>query len=439
MILLNMNLRTLKVLLHRSISFGASMILLFLLFPAAIFIRMFYSRSNKLPRLVWGSTPIINNSYWSRAMRNAGFISETASISFFKTINKRGDWDRIISEEYKLFPTILKPYLAFVHSLFIYDIYFISFDGFFIGATPLKYTQSFLLKLAKKKVVVIPFGSDSYVYRDVKSTTLLHGLLMSYPEPSRRQADIARGVDYWVRKADAVLPGIMGPDGFGRWDTIIPSTLFIDLEQWKASDSRSLANGKDQKVVIVHAPNHRGFKGSEFIFDAIQKLKAEGLNVELKVLEKLQNDEVRRILREDADILVEQIIATGHGMNGLEGMASGLPTISNLEDESYMLPLRRWSYFGECPLVSATPENLVDVLRKLVTRPELRHQLGDAGRAYVEKYHGLDSAQYLFTNVIEYVYGRKESLINLYHPLLGEYPNRSPKIQHPLNNNRIGD
>jgi len=153
----------------------------------------------------------------------------------------------------------------------------------------------------------------------------------------------------------------------------------------------------------------------------------------------MQNSEVRDVLAQEADILIEQIICTGHALNGLEGMASALPTISNLEDEVYTLPWRRWSYFSECPLVSGTPENLVDVLRKLVTKPELRHELGKASRSYVEKYHGLDSAQYLFSNVIDYVYGRKESLINLYHPILGEYPNRSPRVQHPLVNNRIID
>ena len=140
--------------------------------------------------------------------------------------------------------------------------------------------------------------------------------------------------------------------------------------------------------------------------------------------------------KSDVDILIEQLIF-GHGLNAVEGMACGLPTISNLEDETYILPLRRWSYFDECPLVSASPENLVDVLRKLITRPELRHQIGRASREYVEKYHGLDSAQYMFSNVIDYLYGKKESLINLYHPLLGEYPNRSPKIQHPLVKNNI--
>ena len=79
------------------------------------------------------------------------------------------------------------------------------------------------------------------------------------------------------------------------------------------------------------------------------------------------------------------------------------------------------------------------MLRKLVTRPKLRAELGRAGREYVEKYHGLDSAKYLFGEVIEYVYGRRESLINLYHPLLGEYPKRKPRVKHPLVNNRIGN
>jgi hypothetical protein len=69
----------------------------------------------------------------------------------------------------------------------------------------------------------------------------------------------------------------------------------------------------------------------------------------------------------------------------------------------------------------------------------LRHALGAAGRSYVEKYHGLDSAAYLFTEIVQYLRGERDSLINLYHPLIGEYPRRRPSIEHPLLNNRIAD
>jgi hypothetical protein len=419
-------------------SFGISISFFPILFASSVLARLKHVDRNK-PTLVWGSTPIINNSYWSRAMVNAGFDSETYTGDFYSTINKRQDWDRILSEEFPYVWWPIKPYFAFLASLFRYDVFFMSFDGFFIGNTPLRAFQALLLNLAGKKIIVIPYGSDSYVYRNIRSAGTLHGLLMSYPAASMRQESKLRDVQYWVKHAHAVLPGFMGPDGFGRWDVLMPSTLMLDLQSWEVSKRNSSSRGDVDHVVVAHAPNHRGFKGTEFLIAAVDQLRSQGLKVKLLLLEKLQNSEVRRILREEADILVEQIIVTGHGLNGLEGMASGLPTISNLEDETYVLPMRRWSFFGECPLISATPENLIDVLRKLVTRPELRKQLGRAGRQYVEKYHGYDSAQYLFTNVIDYVYGRKESFINLYHPLLGEYPNRLPKIQHPLVNNRIAD
>jgi glycosyltransferase involved in cell wall biosynthesis len=391
------------------------------------------------PRLFWGSVPIINNSYWARAMRDAGYPSETFTTDFYTSINARGDWDRLLSEEYAAWPQAIRPFLGFLRVLLAYDILFISCQGVFIGTSPLWWLQAALLKLAGKKIIVIPFGADAYVYRAIRLPALTHGLLMSYPDMARCQRHIADQVDYWCRHADVMIPGFIGPDGVGRWDVVIGSQLFIDLDTWQARQAPHMNDGSVEPVVICHAPNHRGFKGTEFVVNAVASLRAEGLQVELRLLEKMQNSEVRRVLREEADILVEQLVVTGHGLNGLEGMASGLPVISNLEDEAQLTPFRRWSFFAECPLVSASPETLIDVLRKLITRPELRHELGKAGRAYVEKYHGLDSAQYLFTNVIDYAYGRKDSLINLYHPLLGEYPNRTPKIQNPLVNNRIVD
>lgn len=390
------------------------------------------------PRLVWGSTPLINNVYWCHAMRKAGFESETF-VTHIYSISRRQDFDRLLVEQYPWAPSALKPYLAFFHALFLYDVFFIAFDGFFIGHTRFAYLQARLLKLAGKKTVVIPYGSDAYVYRRVRMPGALHGLLTSYPGAARDQNRIARNVEYWCANADAVLPTGMGQEGFGRWDVMMPSSVFIDLDRWQGSSRNNTADGLSGPVAVTHAPNHRGFKGTEFVMEAIQQLRAEGLKIELRLLEGLPNTEVQRILREDTDILVEQLIATGHGMNGLEGLASGLTVISNYEDDGWVTPLRRWSYFGECPLVSASPETITDVLRRLITRPQLRHQLGRAGRAYVEKYHGLDSASYLYTNVIDFVYGRRDSMINLYHPLLGEYPRRSPKIEHPLVNNRIVD
>ena len=410
--------------------------------PIALIVSLivrFRKCSDDKPRLVWGSTPIINNSYWSRSMEKYGYCSQTFTFNYYSLINERDDWDKILAEKYYFFPLVAKPVVAFIHSLLIYDVFLLSYDGYFLGNTSLRHLQAHLLKLAGKKIVIIPYGSDGYVYRRIRSTSWISALMISYPGASKNQHRIAKNVDYWNKYADAIVATGMGVDGIGRWDVLAPNSLVLDLEKWTVGSNKSSANGIDSKVVVAHSPNHRGCKGTEFIIAAVDQLKEEGLNIELRLLEGVKNDEVRNILCEKAHILIEQLIFTGHGLSGLEGMASGIPTVSNLEDETYTLPMRRWSYLDECPLVSATPENIVDVLRKLVTNPHLRDELGKAGRKYVEKYHGYDSAHHLFSNVIDYIYGRKESIINLYHPILGEYPNRMPKIEHPLVKNQIAD
>ncbi|MFK7923657.1 MAG: aminotransferase [Bacteroidia bacterium] len=414
--------------------------------PLYVFIAVnlaIYSRFNRVnsesPRLFFGSVPILNNFYWSRAMRMAGYQAETFVSDYYGSINNRTDWDVLLSEKYRWWPELFRPFLGFLRVIMCYDVLFISCQGAFIGTSPLWKIQAPILKLAAKKIVVLPFGSDAYVYRTVRSTSLLHGLLTSYPSQSRLQSRISNQVEYWCKNADIFIPGVMSFDGIGRWDALLPSHLFIDTNQWLYHPRVDDADGTNGRVLICHAPNHRGFKGTEFVVDAVDRLKAQGLDVELRLIEGVQNSEVRRILGDEAHILVEQIVATGHALNGLEGMASGIPVVCNLEDSEFTLPLKRWSYLNECPIVSASPETIFETLEKLVRNPELRGQLGLACRLYTEKYHGLDSAQFLFENVIAYLYGKDVDLLGLYHPLLGEYPNRSPKIQHPLKNNRIVD
>lgn len=405
-----------------------------LMFPIflglAILARLSKSQRKSWPRLVWGSTPIINNSYWSRAMREAGYSSETFTQGFYSRINGRADWDKLLEEKYPWSPGFLKPYLAFLESLFRYDIFFISFDGFFLKGTQLEYLQSQFLKLAGASVVVIPYGGDSYVYGHVRSQDLVAALQISYPEAAKSQRRIRKTVDYWTSRGDVVITGLMSADGFGRNDVMILSPLFLDLHLWEPTSRVQTSNGVDSPVTIVHSPNHKGFKGSEFICVAIDELREEGFRINYELLQGVQNSEIQSTLTTKADILVEQIVF-GHGLNAIEGMAAGITTITNLENEDYIRPFRRWSYFQECPLVSASPETIKDVLRKLIQNPRLRSELGKAGRDYAEKYHGLDSAAYLFTKVIEKLAGRDIDLINLYHPLSGEHVMRRPKITVP--------
>lgn len=439
-----MNLRkTLNVMTvpARYAFYTVALIPFFLLTCALIpFIRMKAAAKSKDARLVFGPSPVINNKYWSNSMKDAGYSSRTVMMSYAQTINKKLDFDEYVTDRLGKIPFILKLPLLFWESLFRFDVFVLSYDGWLLGSTFFWFIEPCLLKISGKKIVIIPYGGDAYVYGQVRSIPMLHGLMMSYPDAAKKQKSIARRVSMWTRAADCVNPGVMGIDGIGRWDVLLPSSLCIDTNKWQKSIRNSDANGINATVYVAHAPNHTGFKGTEFVIDAVNSLRAEGLKVELLLLQGIQNDEVCRIFHEESDILLEQLIGIGHGINAVEGMASGLPVMSNLDDENYTRIFRRWSYLNECPIVSVTPETVLNQLRKLVTSPETRRVLGNASRSYVEKYYGFDSSSYLFTNIVEYVYGERSSIINLYHPILGEYPRRLPPIDTSLLiNNRIPD
>jgi len=82
-------------------------------------------------------------------MREAVFISNTLTTDYYATINKRTDWDRILSEELR-WAWRCRPYVAFLESLLKYDIFFISYNGFFLEKLPVRRLQGVLLGVAGK-------------------------------------------------------------------------------------------------------------------------------------------------------------------------------------------------------------------------------------------------------------------------------------------------
>lgn len=392
-------------------------------------------------RLVWGVTPLINNVYWSRAMAEGGWSSRTLMTHVY-SIMKREDFDAYL-EDYlpSWIPGArlrqrLTPYAGMFHLLKNADLFFTSFRGGPLGLTPFWRLESRLLKRAGIKTVVMPFGSDGYMYSEVEDLTLRHGLLLSYPMWGRMEKGIRERVRHWTAAADVLPTGIL-TDGVGRWDVLTPSYLHIDTALWKAKEQYSTADGTNGEVVVVHAPNHRGLKGTEFLLRAVDELKAEGLRVKLMLLEGQPNERVREVMKE-ADILAEHFLFSMYALTGIEGMASGLPVLCNLENEHYTRVFRRYAFLDECPVLSTDVESLRENLRRLVVDPALRERLGRAGRSFAEKYHSYEAARFLFGRIAsKLLEGAEVDLMNLFHPLTSEFNRRLPKVDHPLRMSRL--
>ena len=141
----------------------------------------------------------------------------------------------------------------------------------------------------------------------------------------------------------------------------------------------------DGVPVVVHAPSDRARKGTEHVLRAVDRLRAEGVELELVVVEGVTRAEARREY-ERATVLVDQLVVGWYGGVAVEAMALGKPVVAYLrEEELHVLPP---AMRDALPVVRATGETLADVLRELVVaRRDDVAELGRRSRAYVERWH----------------------------------------------------
>jgi glycosyltransferase involved in cell wall biosynthesis len=138
-------------------------------------------------------------------------------------------------------------------------------------------------------------------------------------------------------------------------------------------------------IRLVHAANHRHFKGTRYLIDAVERLRAEGLQIQLELVERVPNREALEIYRK-ADIVFDQCLIGFHGYFAIEAMALGKPVITYIrKPEQYLL------HHEKCPIINCRPDQIGPVLRELANDREKLHELGVAGRRYAERYFSVDA------------------------------------------------
>jgi glycosyltransferase involved in cell wall biosynthesis len=333
-----------------------------------------------MPKIIWGPTPIINIATNAAADRLYGFQSDTLVyrpyyITNEFTYNLERWW------RYK-FLALLIPWGAFVWAVLRYDIFQLYFDGGFLNRTIGKWLEFPLLRLLGKKVVVSAYGADVRTESKTRAlgaynccldcTQRLVACICDDVKAQKNLAHVHRYANVTLSMGDMVeyTPG-------SRNDMFYWA---IDLKKWPYVGV-SLAS---RPVRIVHAPNHPQFKGSRFLFECVGELKAEGYPVELDVVTGMSNDEAMEIYK-GADIVADQFLIGWHGNFAVEGMALGKPVVAFIRKPELYFPKG-----VRCPIVSANPDSLKQILVSLIENPEWRQELGVQGRQYVEQVFSLE-------------------------------------------------
>jgi len=256
-----------------------------------------------------------------------------------------------------------------------YDVF-----HFYAGCTFLPFGLDLpLLKLFRKKIVMMYAGSEVRLVEVERRRNEYAHLLridLNHPRYDKWKRIKMRWQGLWIDRIIAarnlrasVLTCI--PEHKVVSDVWLNNTLDLSAHEpeFRTSDT----------PMLVHAPTYLGIKGTEYIEKVIEELREEGYHFTYKRLHDVPYLEAQRVYREEADIIVDQLLVGGFGNVAVEGMYYGKPVCCYLIDEVY-------DWYPDCPIVNASIDDLKEMLIWLIENPEERIRLGKMGRSFVEEH-----------------------------------------------------
>lgn len=356
--------------------------------PSFLTYSLFLRSRNKTSRIGIGPLPLINNIYHKKALQLYGWNAETFAESVFHITD---EFDVRLDYKFKMYPSIIRSYLSFFWLMGRYTCVYTYFNGLTLSRTLFLYKfESFILKFANIKVVVLAYGSDVQEMTRTPNLNFKHAMAVDYPVQSRKRKRISSLIDTWMRHGSHIVGGCEWVDYLAGWDSLMIAHFSIDTNRWQYS-YQPWRGPQFESLKVLHAPNHRVIKGTEFLIKAINELKREGLNIELVLLEKVPNNKIQEVMN-DCHVVVDQLVIGWYAMFAIEAMSTGKPVICNVRTDLKNL----YEYAGllkrdEIPLIHSDVHNIQEVLRHLYENPQIHTEISKRGREYVQQHHSVES------------------------------------------------
>lgn len=258
----------------------------------------------------------------------------------------------------------------FIRCLFKYDIFHFHFGQSLLPAN----LDLPILKLFGKKTIMHYWGSDIR-QADIAMNYLFFKALDELKNVYPEEAD-----KYKLKKMKRIEK-LVNITIIGDYPYLVFSPKSVVLKQvLNISKIHFIGcENKNERIKIIHAPSNRVIKGTKYVLAAIERLKEEKYNIDCILIEKQSNADLLEICK-DADIIVDAILMESHGIFSMEGMALGKPVLCRT-DEKFL------KYYPGLPILRTDPDNIYENLKLLIENPDLRKELGEKGRKYVEEIH----------------------------------------------------
>jgi hypothetical protein len=258
-----------------------------------------------------------------------------------------------------------------------------------------------ILKIYGKKIVVTFHGSDVETDLDFLKT---HPLIKNKKPvwPSYYKNFYQRS--WWgkflrrirmkimVKMADSVA--ISGPylaHSVTHFDKIIGNAQNIDhISSFEAK--------KDGKITVLHAPSDPKIKGTSYIKSAFNNLSEIYPNVDFKVLEVLDRDQLLQEMA-NADIIVDQLLVGWYGVQALDGLTLGKTVMCFINPPYANL----MNFDQEIPIINTNVFSFEQDLKDLIDSKDI-NRFQTAGPTFIKKYFD----QEIIADEYEAIYRRKK-------------------------------
>ncbi len=345
-----------------------------------------------------GPEPMINNVYHKKALQCVGYSAETFVDSCF-FITDEFDW-KIIPASDLIRRLLRESNYIYLFSIFRYRCLYLYFNGGALYATALLWRfEPLLYRVAGVRTVVMPYGGDVQDMLRTPNLMFRHVVSQDYPLLHQNSKKISHKIDIWCSRADHIISGCDWVDYMPFWNTLMIAHFSIDTKLWKPSSTVPGGNYSERPLRILHAPNHRSIKGSDFFIRAVEELRAEGALIELILVQGLPNVEIRRLI-ESVDLVADQLIIGWYAMFAIEAMAMGKPVLCYLREDLERLYIDAGLLQEkEVPLINCRPATVKETLRMLMQDPARLVDAASRGPAYVKRHHSLEAVGAVFADI----------------------------------------
>jgi glycosyltransferase involved in cell wall biosynthesis len=360
-------------------------------------VRLVRRMAGRPPRIWHGMAPLHVTPPMVQAERMAGFPTRSVALHSRQTLYALvtpGEFDAVFESDGRWYDAHWR---ALVDLLWHGDIWSAHFECLFFRPEHRRRNgvAFAVIRTTGIRIVVSAHGGD-ILHRDRLRTRFdwIERTRRDYPDWDLvAQKKVARErIRLFARHAAMVLPGDSTLLRFLPRNNLLFKYFPVDCHALRPG-----TRAPRPVPLVVHAPNHRYTKGTDFLLAAVDQLRVRGFELDLQLVEGVPRVEALELYAH-ADIIADQFCGGAFGSFAMEGMALGKPVLTYLDQEHLGDPV------FNVPLVNAHGGNLAAVLAVLLTTPALRERLGKAGRAAVETYHSVEALAEVWKVIHEHVW-----------------------------------